>query len=74
MRVRKRSQSQGIRNNMTTFEIWIDASLDIMKNNLDLLRELRKEENLDGLIIQGYSLKKNIDSFVDFLEKRKKFG
>lgn len=57
---------------MTTLQTWIDASLDIMKNNLEILFEL-KEEETDKLIIQGYALKKNVDSFVDFLEKRKKF-
>ena len=59
---------------MTTMETWLEASLDIMKNNFDLLSELKEEGDLDKLIIQGYSLKKNVDSFVDFLEKRKKFG
>ena len=60
--------------NNPTFKIWIEASLDIIKNKLNLLYELKEEGDLDKLIIQGYVLKKEIDAFVDFIEKRKKFG
>ena len=57
-----------------TFQTWIDASIDIMKNNIAILDELKEGNYFDKLIIQAYILKKNVDSFVDFLEKRKKFG
>ena len=59
---------------MTTLQTWIDASIDIMKNNIAVLEELREGDYFDKLIIQSYCLKKNIDSFIDFLEKRRKFG
>jgi hypothetical protein len=59
---------------MTTLEIWINASLKIMEDNVEILRECQTKGDIDLLIEQSISLKKHVDSFLDFLEKRRKFN
>jgi hypothetical protein len=57
---------------MTTFEIWIDAQIQTLKENTRIIDEYR--DNMDKLIIQLWAMKKHIDSTIDFLERRKRFG
>lgn len=56
----------------TTLKTWINASLDILKGKLDACEEFK--EDMDKLTIQAYSLKKEAESFVAFLENKRKFG
>ncbi len=59
---------------MTTLETWIDVSLKIMEDNVEILRAAQGKNDLDILVEQSKCLKKHVDSFLDFLEKRRKFG
>jgi len=59
---------------MTTLETWIDASLTIMDENLGILRAAQARGDLDILIQQTKAMKKHVDSFIAFLEMRKKLG
>lgn len=59
---------------MTTLQTWIDASLNIMEDNIGILRAAQARNDLDILIEQSKSMKKHVDSFLDFLEKRRKLG
>ncbi len=56
---------------MTTLKVWINASLDILRGKLDICEEIK--EDMDKLIIQAHSLKKEAESFVDFLERKRRF-
>jgi hypothetical protein len=55
---------------MTTLNLWINASLNILQDHLYICKEIKND--LDKLIIQAYALKKEVDSFVNFLERKKK--
>ena len=57
---------------MTTFETWIDASLTIMDENLGILRAAQIRNDIDILIEQSKAMKKHVDSFIDFLERKRK--
>lgn len=59
---------------MTTLQVWVDASLNIMEENVGILRAAQARDDLDILIEQSKAMKKHVDSFLDFLEKRRKFG
>lgn len=56
---------------MTDIYAWIDAQVDICKNNVEILEENRM--NIDRMIIQLWCLKKHIDKTLDFLEMKKKY-
>lgn len=56
---------------MTTLEIYVRANIDTMQENIELLKELGND--VDRLVIQGYVLKKHLDSFIGYLEQRRKF-
>ena len=58
----------------TPLETWIDAALKIMEDNLVILRECQLKKENDLLTKQVRSLKKHVDSFLDFMERRKKLG
>jgi hypothetical protein len=59
---------------MTTLETWIRASLIIMKENLIICDELFEKGQIDLLWEQTKSFKKHLDSFIEFLERQKKFN
>lgn len=59
---------------MATLELWIDASLKIMEENLAILMAAQTRNDLDILIEQSKSMKKHVDSFIQFLEMRRKLG
>jgi hypothetical protein len=59
---------------MTTFEIWIDAQLSTLEENVKILRECQGKNSNDKLIIQLWAMKKHIDSTIDFLERGRRFG
>lgn len=58
---------------MTTIEKWIDASLKIMEENCSICREHFQKGNVNLLVEQSKALKKHVDSFIDFLERKSKF-
>ena len=59
---------------MTTLETWIDASLTIMDENLGILRAAQTRNDIDILIQQSKAMKKHVDSFIDFLERKRRNG
>ena len=59
---------------MTTLERWIDASLTIMDENLGILRAAQSRNDLDILIEQSKAMKRHVDSFIEFLERKRKLG
>ncbi len=58
---------------MTTLELYIKAHYDIMENHLNICREQENIEKLDNAIIQAIIMKKQVESLIDYLQKRKKF-
>lgn len=58
-------------NQVTDIYAWIDAQVDICKNNVEILEE--NKMNIDKMIIQFWCLKKHVDSTLDFLERKKKY-
>ena len=56
---------------MTTLETWIDASLTIMDENLGILRAAQSRNDIDILILQSKAMKNHVNSFIDFLERKR---
>jgi hypothetical protein len=59
---------------MITIETWIDAQISTLDENVKLLREFQEKNSIDRLIIQLWAMKKHVDSTLDFLERKKRFG
>lgn len=59
---------------MTTIEIWINAQISTLEENVKILREWQDKNSMDKLIIQLWAMKKHVDSTIDFLERKKRFG
>jgi hypothetical protein len=59
---------------MTRLAGWIRASIDIMMENIRIMDEFFKVADVDLLIGQSRVLKRNVESFIDLLEKRKAEG
>ena len=57
---------------MTTLELRILASLDIIKNKLEVCYEVISD--LDKVIIQAKIMNNEITVLIDFLEKVRKYG
>ncbi len=58
---------------MITLEMWIDAQIATLEENVKILRELQDKNSLDRFIIQFWATKKHVDSSIDFLERKKRF-
>ena len=59
---------------VTTIQIWIDASIKTMKENIGIMEEWFQKNEIDLVIEQGKVLQKHLISFIDFMEKKRKFG
>ncbi len=57
---------------MTTLELRILASLDIIKNKLDVCNEVISD--LDKIIVQAKIMNNEITVLIDYLEKVRKYG
>ena len=57
---------------MTTLEQWFDIQTKTIKDSTDRLMEA--QSNKDLFLIQLYTLKKQIDSAIGWLENKEKFG
>ncbi len=57
---------------MKTIELRILASLDIIKNKLEVCYEMISD--LDKIIIQAKTMNNEITVLIDFLEKVRRFG
>ena len=56
---------------MARLALWIDVSLRVMKDNIEIIEECYHKKQVDLMIQQSRTFKKHIDSFIDFLEKRR---
>lgn len=56
---------------MTTIEIWINAQISTLEENVKILREWQDKNSMDKLIIQLWAMKKHVDSTIDFLERKR---
>lgn len=59
---------------MTTLETWTDFSITVMEENIRILRECEAKREYSLLIEQAKALHKHVESFIDYLEKVRKFG
>ena len=59
---------------MAKLAIWIDASLRVMKDNIEIIEECYRKRDLDLMLQQSRVFREHLDSFCDFLEKRKSEG
>lgn len=50
---------------------WLNAQIDILKNCIEILDEIKEKPNL--AIIQLWALKKHVDAMIDYMEKNKKY-
>ena len=55
---------------MTKLALWIDVSIKVMKDNIEIIEECYQKNRMDLMIEQARIFKKHIDSFIDFMEKR----
>ncbi len=59
---------------MTTIEIWIHVSMVVLRDSSDKLSEYLNGGDIQGAKIQNDTLKKQILSYIGFLESKEKFG
>jgi hypothetical protein len=59
---------------MTTIQIWIDASIKTMKENISIMEEWFQKNEIDLVIEQSKVLQKHLISFIGYLEMKRKFG
>ncbi len=58
---------------MTTLEQWIDINASVLHDSADRLKGFLEADNKDGAFIQSWAIIKQINSFWEFVERRKKF-
>ncbi len=58
---------------MTTLELWIHVSMSVLKDSSDKLTEYLDTGDLEGARIQNNTLKKQVLSYIGFLEGKEKF-
>ncbi len=59
---------------MTTLAIWIDMSLKQIHKQVDSCVDLSNLNEIDLMIEQAKKLKLGVDSFIGYVERRKKLG
>ncbi len=59
---------------MTTLDLWIHVSMSVLKDSSDRLTEYLDVGDLEGARIQNDTLKKQVLSYIGFLEGKEKFG
>ncbi len=58
---------------MTTLEQWIDINASVLHDSADRLKVFLEADNKDGAFIQSWAIIKQINSFWEFVERRRKF-
>lgn len=58
----------------TTLDMWIHVSMSVLRDSSDKLTEYLDAGDLGGARIQNETLKKQVLSYIGFLESKDKFG
>jgi len=58
---------------MTNLDTWIHISMGVLKDSSDKLTEYLDVGDLEGARIQNITLKKQVVSYIGFLENKEKF-
>ena len=56
---------------MTTLKAWTDMSISVLQNSLDIVKEWHRLDEGNLVLSQAQVLKKQVISFIDFLERIK---
>ena len=59
---------------MTTLDTWIHISMSVLRDSSDKLTEYLDAGDLDGARVQNETIKKQIASYIGWLEGKEKFG
>jgi len=59
---------------MTTLTAWIDMSLKQIHKQVDTCVDLSNLNEIDLMIEQANKLKLAVDSFIGYVERKRKFG
>jgi hypothetical protein len=59
---------------MTILDPWIHISMTVLKDSSDKLTEYLDAGDLEGAKVQNDTLKKQVESYIGYLESREKFG
>ncbi len=59
---------------MTNLEMWIHVSMGVLKDSSDKLNEYLDSGDLEGARVQNDTIKKQVLSYIGFLEGKEKFG
>ena len=59
---------------MTTFETWIHISMSVLRDSSDKLTEYLDAGDLEGVRIQNDTIKKQVLSYIGYLNNKEKFG
>ena len=59
---------------MTTLDMWIHVSMGVLKDSSDKLSEYLDAGDLEGARIQNDTFKKQVLSYIGYLESKEKFG
>ena len=59
---------------MTTLDTWIHISMSVLRDSSDKLTEYLDAGDLDGARIQNDTIKKQIESYIGYIEGKEKFG
>jgi len=59
---------------MTTLDLWIHVSMSVLKDSSDKLTEYLDAGDLEGARVQNETIKKQVASYIGYLEGKEKFG
>jgi hypothetical protein len=57
---------------MTTFEKWLDINALVLHESADKMKEYLAMNNQEAIVIQGWAIVKQIESFWQFVERKRK--
>jgi len=59
---------------MTNLDMWIHVSMSVLRDSSDRLSEYLDAGDLEGARIQNDTIKKQVASYIGYIEGKEKFG
>lgn len=59
---------------MTTLDTWIHISMSVLRDSSEKLTEYLDAGDLEGARVQNETIKKQVTSYIMYLDNKEKFG
>jgi len=59
---------------MTSLEMWIHISMNVLRDSSEKLTEYLNAGDLEGARVQNDTIKKQVASYIGYIEGKEKFG